>query len=129
MNFDFFTSNLSKYANEFSPSALMGKIGQVAIKAGRNTVYSALSLFYGMNNKNMSATDKLLIAAALGYFILPIDAIPDILPGGLVDDGGVIALAARSVWKNINDVAREKSKEQLHKWFGDFDESGLINNN
>lgn len=127
MDFSFFTSNLNKYANEFNPSALMTKIGGVAKKAGLNTVYSALSLYNGMNGKNMSATDKLMIAAALGYFILPVDVVPDFLPGGLADDAGVLGLVVRTVWKNITNAARQNAKDQLHKWFGNFDESDLMN--
>ncbi len=42
--------------------------------------------------KSLSNEAKISIVAALGYFISPIDAIPDFLPGGYVDDLGVMTL-------------------------------------
>ena len=59
-----------------------------------------------------------LIAAALVYFISPIDLIPDFLFGGMVDDVAVIAAVLRAVrgdidrfmaWERENATAREAS--------------------
>ncbi len=36
---------------------------------------------------------KAIAIAALIYLISPVDAVPDFLPGGLLDDAGVITLA------------------------------------
>lgn len=126
MDFKFFTDNLSKYAASFSPGELMSKIGSVAKKAGVNTIYSALVLYYSLTDPGMPTSDKLIITAALGYFILPVDAIPDFLPGGLVDDAGILTLAVRRVWDNINSEAHRKAKDQLKSWFGDIDESDIV---
>lgn len=105
----------------------MIKIGDVAKKAGVNTIYSALVLYHSLTDPKMSTTDKLIITAALGYFIMPLDVVPDFLPAGLLDDAGVLTFAVKKVWDNINPEAHRKAKEQLKRWFGDnISDSDLI---
>lgn len=54
------------------------------------------------------------VAAALAYFILPVDAIPDLLPViGLSDDAGVLAAALTAVSAFIGDDHRQKAREWL----------------
>jgi uncharacterized membrane protein YkvA (DUF1232 family) len=49
-------------------------------------------------------------AAALAYFILPFDAIPDLLPiVGLSDDAGVLAAALTTVSAHITDEHRARA--------------------
>lgn len=45
----------------------------------------------------------LLIAMAIIYFVSPIDAIPDFLPVGLIDDAAVIAFVITVVNEELND--------------------------
>ena len=52
-----------------------------------------------------------VVGAALAYFILPFDAIPDFLPiVGLGDDASVLAAAFTSVSAYITDEHREKAR-------------------
>jgi uncharacterized membrane protein YkvA (DUF1232 family) len=54
---------------------------------------------------------KATAAAALAYFILPLDAIPDFLPlVGLGDDAGVLAAALTAVAAHINDEHRARAR-------------------
>jgi uncharacterized membrane protein YkvA (DUF1232 family) len=54
------------------------------------------------------------LLAALGYFVLPIDAIPDLLPLiGFSDDAAVIAAAIASVAAAIRPEHRDRAKETL----------------
>ena len=53
---------------------------------------------------------------ALGYFIAPVDAFPDIVPFlGFADDLGALALALSTVAVHIKD-AHARSKELLTAW-------------
>jgi uncharacterized membrane protein YkvA (DUF1232 family) len=53
-------------------------------------------------------------AAALAYFILPLDAIPDLLPlAGLSDDAGVLAAALTAVSAHITDEHRARAREWM----------------
>jgi uncharacterized membrane protein YkvA (DUF1232 family) len=57
---------------------------------------------------------RLTLLAALGYFVLPLDAIPDILPFiGFTDDAAVIAAALAAVAGSITPEHREKAKRTL----------------
>nr|WP_244548503.1 YkvA family protein [Bosea vaviloviae] len=57
---------------------------------------------------------RLTLLAALGYFVLPLDAIPDILPFiGFTDDAAVIAAAIAAVAGSITPEHREKAKRTL----------------
>jgi uncharacterized membrane protein YkvA (DUF1232 family) len=54
---------------------------------------------------------KATAAAALAYFILPFDAIPDLLPiVGLSDDASVLAAAFAAIAAHVTDEHRTKAK-------------------
>jgi uncharacterized membrane protein YkvA (DUF1232 family) len=56
------------------------------------------------------------LLGALAYFVLPVDAIPDLLPMlGFADDAGVIALALTTIGGNILPRHREAAREALEK--------------
>ncbi len=57
---------------------------------------------------------RLTLLAALGYFVLPVDAIPDIMPLlGFTDDAAVIAAAIAAVAGSITIEHRERAKKAL----------------
>ena len=119
-------ADLSKYEKDFSFDSLMSKIKETAKKAGLKAIYMALLLYYALDSPTISTVDKAIIYGALGYFISPIDIVPDILPFiGLTDDIAVLAWAFSRVKSNVNDMTREKAKTKLKIWFGDYDESEI----
>lgn len=57
---------------------------------------------------------RLTLLAALGYFVLPMDAIPDIMPLiGFTDDAAVIAAAIAAVAGSIKPEHRERARAAL----------------
>ena len=119
-------ADLSKYEKDFSFDSLMSKIKETAKKAGLKAIYMALLLYYALDSPTISIADKAIIYGALGYFICPIDLVPDILPFiGLTDDIAVLAWAFSRVKHNVNDMTREKAKTKLKIWFGNFDEAQI----
>lgn len=57
---------------------------------------------------------RMTLLAALGYFVLPIDAIPDVMPLlGFTDDAAVIAAAIAAVAGSITIEHREKARRTL----------------
>lgn len=57
---------------------------------------------------------RLTLLAALGYFVLPIDALPDIMPIlGFTDDAAVIAAALAAVAGSITVEHREKARQAM----------------
>jgi uncharacterized membrane protein YkvA (DUF1232 family) len=119
-------ADLSTYEKHFSFNGLMTKIKETAKKAGLKAIYMALLLYYALESPTISVMDKAIIYGALGYFISPIDIVPDILPLiGLSDDIAVLAWAFSRVKHNITDMTREKAKTKLKIWFGNFDEKEI----
>jgi uncharacterized membrane protein YkvA (DUF1232 family) len=57
---------------------------------------------------------KATLIGAIAYFVLPIDAIPDVLPVlGFTDDAAVVALAIRQVAGAITPEHREAARLKL----------------
>jgi uncharacterized membrane protein YkvA (DUF1232 family) len=57
---------------------------------------------------------RLTLLAALGYFVLPVDALPDIMPLlGFTDDAAVIAAAIAAVAGSITIEHRERAKQAM----------------
>ena len=58
---------------------------------------------------------KALLLAALAYFVVPVDVIPDFVAGlGFTDDAAVLALALSLVAGNVTDVHRKRARQALH---------------
>lgn len=66
-----------------------------------------------------------MVVAALGYFILPVDLIPDALPGGFADDTAAALYVVRHIWNNISDDTFRKAGQKLNEWFGKVNESEI----
>jgi uncharacterized membrane protein YkvA (DUF1232 family) len=116
----------AKYRKHYSDSSFGGKLKRVAKMAGMKVVYPALLLQYMMKSDEVSIKAKLILSAALGYFILPIDFIPDFAPLiGFADDLGVLLLILRQMATHITPEIRRNAREHLHRWFGDADSAEL----
>lgn len=104
----------NSYSSEFSENSFWGKMTSIASKTGRKLLTMALELFYAWKYGNLSAQDKLVVAGALGYFILPIDMIPDFLPGGYTDDMAALAAAYKTVSSGITAEVRQKAQAKVN---------------
>ena len=125
MDLNIFKNNLDKYAGYYNPSSLFDKIKKYAKKAGVKTVYVILILYYASFDKSLPVKDRLMVVAALGYFILPLDLIPDTLPGGFADDAAAALYVVNHIWNNLSEKTFAKARQKLTEWFGSVDESDL----
>lgn len=74
----------------------------------------AVAAFYAMRDPETPTRPKAALAAALGYFITPVDMIPDIVLGlGFSDDATVLAAVLSYVAKHVHDQHRKKAEEAL----------------
>ena len=75
------------FADEYSDKGFWSKVIAFARTAGREVVEKALWLYFAAQNPATPAWARSVIYGALGYFILPLDAIADFAPVvGYVDD-------------------------------------------
>ena len=110
-----------EYQENYDESSFWDKILKFAKKAGIEVIYLALLLYYTLGSNTLSLKDKAIIYGALGYFILPIDLIPDYIPViGLSDDFGALIYAYNIIKDNINDDIRGKAKKKLSSLFKDI---------
>jgi uncharacterized membrane protein YkvA (DUF1232 family) len=94
------------------------KIRKVASKAP--FAAEALSLWWCAKDPTTPASAKGMMFAALAYFVLPTDAIPDILPAiGLTDDAAVIAAVIAIVGRNLKPRHKAEAQNFLTKLGGD----------
>ncbi|MBR4228567.1 MAG: DUF1232 domain-containing protein [Bacteroidales bacterium] len=119
--------NIEKYQNRYNEQDFTAKVTKAAKKAGIKVIYLALILYYVLKSPKVKLADKGKIWGALGYFILPIDFIPDFIPiAGYTDDLAALLWAFYSVAKNVTPEIESQAKRKLHDWFGDYDEKDII---
>jgi uncharacterized membrane protein YkvA (DUF1232 family) len=108
------------FETAYSDKGFWNKLKHHARSASRDVVERALLLYYAAQEDDAPAWAKGTIAAALGYFIVPLDAIADLAPAvGYADDLGVLVLAIAAVATYINDNVRAKAAQKMRDWFGD----------
>ena len=112
-------TDVEKYGKTYSDDGLWNKIKGGAKKAGANLIYDVLQLFYVAKNPNVPMKIRAAMVAPLGYFISPVDLIPDLMPVvGYSDDAAVIAMAIGIAHLYINDEIRQQAQEKLVAFFG-----------
>ena len=118
--------NITSYQDEYTESKLLAKLQRVAKKAGAKVVYAALLGYYVVADKNVPFDAKAKIIGALGYFILPLDLIPDAIPmAGYTDDLTALFWALKSVYENVTPEIEAKAKSKLLDWFDQVDEADI----
>ncbi|MFT0545187.1 YkvA family protein [Allopusillimonas ginsengisoli] len=109
----------TQYHHVYSPSRFWRKIGPRALGIGRSTLAKALYLFYAAQSPSTPKWARRVMYGALGYFIFPLDAIPDLAPlVGYTDDLSVMAAALATVAFYITPEIKQQAHQTLEKWFG-----------
>ena len=108
----------NNYEKHYSESSFWDKIKSVAVKAGYELINKALQLYYAMQSPTMPAKDKAIVIAVLGYFILPVDVVPDFIPAlGFADDLAALAWALKTISSNITPEVKEKAQQRCDNLF------------
>ncbi|MDE6291077.1 MAG: DUF1232 domain-containing protein, partial [Muribaculaceae bacterium] len=112
---------INDFKEKYNSSDLMKKIAAVAKKAVVSTVYHALLIYYALMSDKVPTSKKVIAIAALGYFIAPLDFIPDFVLLGLLDDGSVLLFAINQILPYITTDVKIKAFAKLNEWFGESD--------
>ena len=118
MKADETTENVQNYSAAYSEKSFWEKLARFALTAGKEIVGKALTLYFCFQDNDTPKWAKAVILGALGYFIAPLDAIPDPVPlVGFADDLGVIVFAFSRILIHIKDSHRKMADEKLKEWF------------
>lgn len=103
----------------YSAPRLWKTLLKATASAGRKTLLTALTLFYCLQDRDTPAWAKGVIVGALGYLVLPMDLIPDVIPGvGYSDDLGALVAALGTVAAYVKDEHKSKATAQVNRLLG-----------
>lgn len=101
----------------FEERSFWSTLSRFAGRIGGAGVRQALTLYFAMRDPDTPRRAKATIAGALGYLVVPIDVIPDVLVGvGYGDDVTALALAAGVVAMHIKPEHRAAARARIEKW-------------
>ena len=113
---------IENFGSEYSEQGLKEKLSKIARKAGIKMAYAVLVAFYAVQSDALSFKEKARLYGALGYFILPVDLIPDAILGmGYSDDLAALVYVLHTVSSNITPEVKQRAREKLCLWFDNVD--------
>ena len=109
----------TNYEDKYDEKSLLKKISSYARVAGKQIIFQVFVLYFCLLDKDTPKWAKTPIIGALGYFIFPLDAIPDIIVGaGYSDDLGVLVVAMGMILAHVKDEHKDRAREQVARIFG-----------
>jgi uncharacterized membrane protein YkvA (DUF1232 family) len=99
-----------------SNRALRRKFWRKLIRVASRIPFAAdlLAAYYCAFDKQTPLQAKATLIAAIAYFVLPIDAIPDVIPVlGFTDDAAVLASAIKLVAGHIRPEHKQAAQAKL----------------
>lgn len=107
------------YESSYSDGGFWQKLVACVGKVCRRLLEEALLLYYALQDSDTPLWAKTVIIGALGYFISPLDACPDILPVvGYSDDVLVVGAALATVRAHVKKAHHKQAEEVLDGLFG-----------
>ena len=110
---------MRRYQKAYDGDKLIRKLNRFAHQLGIQVVYQVLNMYYLLiGESKVPLRIRLLVMAALGYFILPADLISDFIPVfGFSDDLSFLTYAFGQAFKYMGPEIKNKSKNKLKQWF------------
>jgi uncharacterized membrane protein YkvA (DUF1232 family) len=107
--------DVKKFEKHYSKDEFWRKLRELPDTAGDIAIRNAITLYVLLTEKGVPWWLKASILAALGYFVCPIDAIPDFLPGGFVDDIVVMCAVVAEASSCVTTSVRLRVNDLLAK--------------
>ena len=106
------------YADGFSDSKFVRKIKEIAFLLGSKLMYVLLVLWHAMKSPSLAMSEKMKIIGSLGYLIVPMDLVPDVIAGvGYADDISVVMFVFKAIQNTIDDDVIANAKADLAELF------------
>lgn len=99
-------------------AGLLAEVLALARQLARRLPFSedVLAAYHCVRDPQTSKRVKFTLLAALAYFVMPVDAVPDIVPLlGFTDDAAVMAAAIAAVRGSILPEHREAARAMLEE--------------
>ncbi|WP_353980233.1 YkvA family protein [Salinicola endophyticus] len=113
-----------EHAEAYSDARFWRKLARFGSRAGRGVALKSLQLYFVLKRPDVPIWAKSTIIGALGYFISPLDAIPDVIAGvGFTDDASVLAAALVAVSIYIDEEVERQAAAVLARWWPESSES------
>jgi uncharacterized membrane protein YkvA (DUF1232 family) len=123
------TEEINQHEEHFSEEKFWTKVQKFSKRAGTSVVYAVLLLYYTLQKPDVPLKVKATIVGTLGYFILPLDIIPDLAVGvGYADDLCVVIFALIQVALYVDDEIKMQGKNKLKDLFGENVDTTEIDN-
>jgi len=104
----------------FDDDRFWDKLRRFATRAGRIVVERALRLYYAAQDPRTPPWAKRAIYAALAYFVVPLDLIPDFIPGvGFTDDAATLLFTLFVVSAYVHTDVKIHARQKMVDWFGE----------
>lgn len=102
--------DVKRYAKYFNEASFQEKLRTVGKLLGRTILLPVLRAYLVLKSPATPGKEKAMIIGALGYFVLPLDFLPDFIPGllGFTDDLVVITF----ILKHIKDSLTPEIERQ-----------------
>lgn len=101
----------------FDVRAFWETIKFFARKMGFKVLTLALTLYYVFKEESTPLWAKAMIGGALAYLIMPLDFVPDLLPGGWVDDCAAMTAALYGVKAYVTELITKKAEATARTYF------------
>lgn len=109
-----------KYEKYYSKEQLLKKLKDCGKIVGKKLLHYVLTLYYALWEGSLSVKEKGMIIGALGYFILPIDVVPDfMLPIGYTDDLTLLTYVFTKLKSAVTPEIKNKAKLKVDELLGD----------
>ena len=106
--------DVERYGKHYNESDFWTKLQKLPRSAVGQVLEKALLLRELLLDGATPLWVKGTILGALGYLILPIDLVPDVLPGvGFVDDIAAMGLVLANLKGMVTDEVRQRAKKRM----------------
>lgn len=116
---DDLNESMSKYGKDYDDNKFWNVVKKYGGKIGQDVLSKAFRLYFVLKKDNIPFSVKGIVIGALGYLIMPIDIIPDVIPMlGWTDDAAAIALALAQINSYIDVDVEQQADEKVKELMG-----------
>ncbi len=108
---------IKDYEKYYDEEKFLNKLKSLAVKLGEEVVIRILMLYYLLVSGRVPVKIRLLIVAALGYFVLPTDLVSDFIPAlGFTDDIAFLTYVFNQASRYADESIKKKAGQKLKSW-------------